>query len=195
MAHYRLNRIRETYGRPEFIYELNCFLSAIRSIPEYLLEEYNVKYSLNIPDKDFLSQKFKKVAKEKNNKQAIKFFEWWSAEDKRLREDDIGKLVLSKRDISIHRRTIRPDRGEVEPTEHVRVIRSIRIEKRDAEGRLIETFELPRPSVPIKEPPEEAEVKTDWFFKDHPDENVLEVCEKIYEMMIKLVEAAHLKFP
>ncbi len=52
-AEYFLQKIKEATTRYDFVPNLSAFLSATRSIPDYLLEDYNVKLGVNVP----LSQK------------------------------------------------------------------------------------------------------------------------------------------
>ena len=44
-----LDKITQALIRKDFIPNLSAFLSATRSIPDYLLEDYNTKLGLNIP--------------------------------------------------------------------------------------------------------------------------------------------------
>jgi len=85
-ALYRLDKMKETYLIGDFKHELGAFLSVIRSVPEHLLEDYNVKYSLNIPDEKKLIKEFQTEAERLDNKAALKFFEWWKKEMKKLRK-------------------------------------------------------------------------------------------------------------
>lgn len=191
-ALYHLNRMKLTYLTKDFVHELRAFLSVTRSVPEHLLEDYNVKYSLNIPDEEHLITTFKTEAKRLNNKVALNFFNWWKAERDKLRNDRIGSLLFTKRNISIHRRMVKPDLAKVEIRDYVHVTDSVTVEKYDSEGKLIEIVSSPpeRPKTLAKE----SESKAEWFFKEYPDENVLIVCQKLYEMMRSFVTSAESRF-
>lgn len=65
-AKYFLDKIKNAVQRKDFTPNLSAFLCATRSIPDYLLEDYNIKYGLRISLKDELYiPKFEKVAREK----------------------------------------------------------------------------------------------------------------------------------
>lgn len=144
-AHYHLKRIKKTYGTPEHEYELNSFLSTIKSAPEHLLEDYNIKYSLNIPEERNLMDRFKREAKLKGNQQAIDFYKWWYSEYKRLKEDKICSLIFDKRNISIHRHLIKADLSKIELKNTVHLTNSLRIVMRDSEGKIVHVYETPEP--------------------------------------------------
>jgi len=193
-ARYHLKRMEEIYDKPEFRYELNSFLSTIASVPEHLLEDYNIKYSLKIPDHEQLIRKFKDVANRKNNQQAITFYKWWKNEYDKLKKDKLCSLVIGKRHISIHRRIVKPDLTKVVIEETIHLTDSVSIVVRDSEGRIKDTYKSPEPPKQ-KVTPEKTEAKVTFSFKEYPEGDVSEICKKIYEMMEKFVEDANSKFP
>jgi hypothetical protein len=67
-ADYFLDKITNATTREDFIPNLSAFLSSARSIVDYLLEDYNVKFGLQISLNDKLyPSTFKEMAKKKNN--------------------------------------------------------------------------------------------------------------------------------
>jgi hypothetical protein len=79
-------------------------MSATRSIPDYLLEDYNMKLGLNIPLTETLYLKdFRREAKTQNNRIAKKFIDRYDTELRKLYNDALGGLLMSKRNIEIHR--------------------------------------------------------------------------------------------
>jgi hypothetical protein len=63
-AEYFLGKIKSSPFNDELNYLVSAFLSAARSIPDYLLEDYNIKFGLNIPLTDILYiRTFEKEAK------------------------------------------------------------------------------------------------------------------------------------
>jgi hypothetical protein len=191
-ARYHLRRIEETYDKPEMIYELNSFLSTVASVPEHLLEDYNIKYSLNISDDEKLTREFEDRANRGNNPQAIAFFQWWRNEYDRIKNDKLCSLVIGKRHMSIHRRVARPDLIKVEKILYMTT--SVAIEVHDSEGRIKSTYsspETPRPEAT----PEKKEAKVTFSFKEYPQDDIVDICRKICGIMEKLVEDASSKFP
>lgn len=172
-------------------YYLSAFLSSARSVLHYLLEEYNIKFGLNIA----LSEKmypdtFKKAAEETNNNRALLFFKWWSKGKKALENAPVGKLLINKRDIGIHRVQVKPDLAKITVKDTVHLSGRLEL-KVFRKGKLVETrksVEQPSPS------PKETETTFDWFFSEYPDEPILSVCEKFLNMLTAIVTEAEQKF-
>jgi hypothetical protein len=60
-AEYFLDEIKKSTERKDFIPNLSAYLCATRSIPDYLLEDYNLKYGLKISlDKTLSKDVFEK---------------------------------------------------------------------------------------------------------------------------------------
>jgi ABC-type tungstate transport system permease subunit len=72
---------------------LKAFLSTARGIPDYILEDYNNNFGLDIPLTDDSGQlqnilnpvTFRKEAKSKNNQEALKFIDFLVMNSKTLR--------------------------------------------------------------------------------------------------------------
>lgn len=191
---YHFHRMKEARSDSEFGYELNAFLSTARSIPDVLLEDFNEKYSLGILLEEMLThQKFEEKAKLLGNDNALDFLNWWSKKIGGLRANKIGSLLFKKRNISIHRRPIKPDVAKLTVTETIHSTASISIQKYDAEGKLIEEARSQEEHRP-KPAKEERKVETNWFFSEYPEENVIAVCQKIYSVMKELIENAKVRF-
>ncbi len=193
-AEFFLQKMREFYGNPkEFNYYLSAFLAALRSIPEYLLEEYNGKYGLNIPMAKKLTPKlFEDRARLIGHKNALQFIEFWKGKMQQFGEDSAGSLLFSKRNLDIHRKPVRPDLVKVMIPVTVTVQASIRAEKYDQEGKFVEVRESPR------EPPpkvEETKGSVDWFFKEYEDEPIITICERFLKLMKDFIREAHESFP
>ena len=103
-ANYFLDRIKKATERKDFIPNLSAYLSATRSIPDYLLEDYKVKYGLKISlDKTLNKDIFEEVARKRNNRNAIAFIKGYNNNFKKLKRDRLAKLLLTKRNIRVHR--------------------------------------------------------------------------------------------
>lgn len=195
-AEYHLQRMEETYLKNEeyFVYELEAFLVKVRSVPDVLLEDYNGKFSLGIGlDEKMSAELFRKKAQDLQNPKAIDFIDWWGTKMGQLRSDNIGSLLLGKRNVSVHRKEVGPDRKEVAITSTARITLSTTVRAYDKNGNL--TGETKTPETPPGPREKTASVKTNWFFKDFPDENVLALSRKLFAMIKDFIEEAKTRFP
>jgi len=103
-AKYFFDKIKKATERKDFIPNLSAFICSTRSIPDYLLEDYNVKYGLKISlDRPLNKEIFEQVANKRNNPNAIAFIKGYNNNFKKLKRDKIAKLLLTKRNIKVHR--------------------------------------------------------------------------------------------
>jgi hypothetical protein len=103
-AEYFLHILRDKYSRDELRPNLTAFLATSAGIVDYLLEDYNVKFGLNIPlDQILFFWRFEEAAKKQNNQLALGFINFYKSEFNTLRNDPVGKLIFGKRNIVIHR--------------------------------------------------------------------------------------------
>jgi hypothetical protein len=83
-AEYFLDIIKAKHTRDKIRPNLKAFLSIARGIPDYILEDYNNNFGLDIPLVDDTGQRqniltsgtFRKEAKDKNNQEALKFIDF-----------------------------------------------------------------------------------------------------------------------
>lgn len=187
-AEYFLDRIMEAAAREDFIPNLNAFLSAARSIPEYLLEDYNSKIALNIPltEKLYLDT-FRFEANRQRNQTAIDFITEYKSELDRLYVDPIGNLLTKKKNISIHRSDVAV-KGEFEREKHETLYEdgNISIDVRDGYGnskkRSGSTASEVKPRVLTDEestPPDSVK----WYFDDYQNDDVVIACEKFLDLL------------
>ena len=193
-AYYHLENLKKLDKKnyeevkEEFEHELNAFLSTIRSVPEHLLDDYNIKYGLNIKDKEWLKKNFKNRAVRMGDSKAVKFFDWWNAEDNRIRRDPLGNFVLTKRRISIHRRRVKLDHTKIGL---IAVLRTFcRAEVRDKHGNLISEVNQEQ-KIQDKS---DTEITVIRGFKEYRDKSAVEICILAYKMMEKFVKNAHSNF-
>lgn len=112
----------------------------------------------------------------------------------KLKDDPIGALLINKRHLNVHRASVRPDHVvEVEIKEKIVLSESVRIEKYDKEGRLVQALESPRKEMSPK--PTESKVNISWFFSEYNKEPVVSVCERYLRLMKGFVEESEQKFP
>ena len=137
-AEYFLDKITQAFTRNDFIPNLSAFLSATRSIPDYLLEDYNTKLGLNIPLTEKLYvDTFSDEAVNQGNQIAQKFIKEYKTQLKNIYNDPLGKLLTTKRNISIHRTGV-PIQGRFKRVIHetINISDSVSIEVRDKYGNL-----------------------------------------------------------
>lgn len=76
-AEFFLNELRSSQpGQSEFIYFLKAFLTSCVSILDYLLEDANRIFSLNISEKEPIRDNFF-LKKAESNYEANEFYKWW----------------------------------------------------------------------------------------------------------------------
>jgi len=186
--------MKEVYLKSDeiFTYELEAFLVKLRSIPDVLLQDFNEKFSLGISLEEKLYPKsFEDRAKQLQNKQAIKFIKWWNNKMNKIRSDRLGSILFRKRDISVHRKVVRPELKEITLYETIHITESVTVRKYDEKGNLIEEVKSPGISA---EPEEPKPAEINWFFSDYSDENVLEVSKKLLQMIKRFIEEAKSRF-
>lgn len=176
----------------ESYYYLSAFLSAAVSVIDYLLEDYSGRFSLNIP----LTEKLypdtsENEAKRTGNQAALQFLQWWRMGKNTLGNDPIGKLLIGKRHIDIHRVQTKPDLARIEIKHTLPMSGSLGI-KVFHEGKLVETRKTPEQHPPR---PKATEATFDWFFTEYPDEPVITVCAKFLDKLTNLASEAEHNFP
>lgn len=103
-AKFFLEKIIENYTQSPFLeYYFNAFVTSTRSISDYLLEDYNQKFNLGIPDNE---RKFHEMFKEKAYQlggQAVEFHKWHDRQITKITSNMYGKTFWNKRNFIIHR--------------------------------------------------------------------------------------------
>jgi hypothetical protein len=166
-AGYFLDKIKRASESKDFNPNLSAFLCSMRSIPEYLLEDYNVKYGLKIPlDKPLNIDIFDQVANQRNNPNALAFIKGYNSNFKKLKRDKISKLLLTKRNIKVHRTGI-PLQTNVNES-------------------IVENAGKQSTS---------SKTQFKWMFDDYKEAGVVEVCEELLLLMKDIVKTVTSKFP
>ena len=128
-------------------------------------------------------QIFEEKAREIGNVQAINFIQWWKSKMSQIRSDKLTSVFFGKRNISVHRRVVRPDLKKNIHYETFNFTDSVTIRKYDERGNLIEEV---KSSQTIIEPEKHKPTEIDWYFLEDPDENVLEASRKLLEILKKI---------
>jgi hypothetical protein len=166
-AEYFLDKIKKATERKDFIPNLSAYLCATRSIPDYLLEDYNVKYGLKISlDKTLNKDVFEEVARKRNNPNAIAFIKGYNNNYKKLMRDRIAKLLLTKRNIRVQRTDL-----PIQKNVSVSIIENV-----DKQSTISNTT-----------------VK--WLFDDYKEADVIEVCKEFLRLMNNFVKNVTTEFP
>lgn len=105
-SEFFLQKIIDNYEKfPEMEYYFHAFVVSTRSIPDYLLEEYNQRFGLNISEeeRDFRSI-FTKKANDKGG-DAKKFDKWYDQQISAINSDPTGRELWARRNLVIHRKS------------------------------------------------------------------------------------------
>jgi RNA polymerase subunit RPABC4/transcription elongation factor Spt4 len=205
-AEYHLKNMKNYYITDEksFIYELEAFVTKISSIPDALLEDYNLKFGLGIglDERNFrraFGEKVKILSDKKTQEKAENFLNWWKAQKAKFESDPLVKVFFDKRHISIHRTELRADLKKIALTETINVEGTVKVIKRDKYGNIYDDGSLDKTesekSKLISPKPKTDDSKTEWCFKDYPSENILDASQKLLEIMKQFVLDAKAKFP
>lgn len=137
-AEYFLDKIKNAIKREDFIPNLSAFLSSARSIADYLLEDYNLKFGLQISLNDKLyPHTFEDIARQKNSRNALAFIYFYNTEFDKVKQDQICALLLIKRNIKVHRTDVSLQASFSVPlTDTIDIHDSVSVEVRDKYGNL-----------------------------------------------------------
>jgi hypothetical protein len=186
-AGFHLDKMRESYlNQEEFTYYLSAFLAACRSVPDHLLEEYNAKYQLGISLSEQLNaDRFESKADQIRHLDALNFIQIWRYKVKAMKDDPVGGLLLSKRNLNVHRLLVRPNLVKVSVQDTGHFSERVTVQKFDKNGKLVEIYESPPEQSPKKE---ERPACVDWYFKEYDQEPILTVCERFLRKLRDLVD-------
>jgi hypothetical protein len=193
-SEFFLDKITEATTREDFIPNLSAFLSAARSIPDYLLEDYNSKLGLKIPLTRKLSiEAFGKRTNSQKNKIAKIFITAYKKQLGELRKDPIAKLLTEKRNISVHRSEV-PVQGRIKRQLHetVSINDSVGVEVRDKDGNIKMTSKPARPASKPRVLTDEESTPPDsvkWYFVDYQNDDVVITCQKFLSLLRSFVVA------
>jgi hypothetical protein len=202
-AEYFFDKIKNAKNREDFLPNLSAFLSETCSIPEYLLQDANVKYGLGISLKDKILNVFSSRAI--GNQKARKFFSTYNSQYKKLSQDPIGNLLLNKRRISVHRE-VQQVQGNFarELVETVSIHDSVAVEVRDKYGNIKMSFDSRDLTEDLTSKHDETKENEStnksadsvkWFFEDYDTKDAVGVYEEFLNLMKKFVDDLKIKFP
>ena len=199
-AEYFLHILRDKYSRDELRPNLTAFLAISRGIMNHLLEEYNVKFGLNVPLKEKLSiRTFEETAKRQNNQPALGFINFYKSEFNSLANTTVGGLMLGKRNIAVHRiPTSLTGHFSVYIQESINFdekTSSVKTDKNRNIGQESQSFSPQQNSRNDEDVPSLSEVEVKWFFSDYPNEEVVDICREFLNLVCDFVGRVYEKFP
>lgn len=141
----------------EFDFELSNFLSSTKSIMDHLLEEYNIKYKLNL--KHLKIDKFMiKAVKTKNN-DAISFIQWYDYQLTQIKNDKACLFLMKARNLNVHQDQVTPRWTTGNAI----------IDNSDPNNRKI------------------IDLGSLWFFEDYPHEDARVICRRFLDKITTVV--------
>jgi hypothetical protein len=195
-AEYGLTMIKQNLGTDRLQYHLKAFLTSLKSVFDYLLEDYNKKYSLEITeDEDLTEKRFEERARRLRHDEAQRFIAWWKAKKQQVRSDRRCAFLLDRhgrRDLIVHRKRI-PMRADVQVFDTATATVTVRVEKYDKQGTLYEVSES-EPAEPAQAPtPKPSTIE--FYFDGFDIENIVSVCKHCIETLKNVIEEARRNFP
>ena len=188
--------IKQNLGTDRLQYHLRAFLTSLKSVFDYLLEDYNKKYSLGITEDEDLSEKiFEETARRLGHNEAQRFIAWWKVKKKQVQSDRRCAFLLARhgrRDLIVHRRRV-PMRAEVHIFDSVTAHVHIRVEKYNKQGDLVQVSES-EPAEPTQAPaPRPSTIE--FYFDQFEGESTVSVCQYCFEAIKNMIEEARRNFP
>jgi hypothetical protein len=207
-AEYFLKAVKRSKSREDLRPNLGAFLAMSRSIVDHLLEDYNIKFGLNINlETKLKSDTFENEARKQSNLSALEFIMFYKERFQELEKNDIFKLLKNKRNLRIHRRitTVRgefirrvsdtvgvSDRGvNVIVTRKNGNIEYYSNDKSKQEGRsptLKQYEQLEKEQGPI-------DSAVNWYFSDYYKEDLVDLCQDFLDTINNFVHNIQTNFP
>ena len=188
--------IDENLGTDRLQYHLRAFLTSLKSVFDYLLEDYNKKYSLGITEDEDLNEKtFEKRARRLRHNEAQRFIAWWKVKKRQVQSDRRYAFLLARhgrRDLLVHRRRV-PVRADVHFFDTGTASVHFRVEKYDNQSNLYEVreSELAEPAQAPAPRPSTIE----FYFDGFDGESIVSVCQYCFETIKNVIEEARRDFP
>ena len=188
-AQHGIDKMKENADPFDFYFKGT--LVCLKGILDYILEEYNIKYSVGIGDNENLSADyFEKKARDCKNPSALPFIASYKAEKANLLADPkCGKLLAShgSRDIAIHRKEL-PKKIAV--TLYASISSSFHIVVKDERGNITGTADSP-PRLEKVNPPSQGQC----FLQDWPNDDIPTLCEYTLNALKGFVRTLRKKYP
>jgi len=188
-AQYGIDRMKANADPFDFYFKGT--LACLKGILDYILEEYNSKYSVGISDNENLSvDPFENKAKSCKNPLATSFITSYKAEKAKLLTDPkCAKLLAThgSRDIAIHRKEL-PKKITV--TLHASITASAHIVVRDEKGNITSTADSPPRPAKVNPAPQIR-----YFLQDWPNDDIPALCEYTLNVLRGFVSMLRTNYP
>ena len=202
-AKYLLTILRDKNERTEVRPLLSGLLAIVRSIPDHLLEEYNIKLSLNIPLSEELRIKnicYKAILL--NNSRAISFLTYYMNELDVLSTNPLWKTVKKKRDIKFHRSDtpLKKESHRVLSEPPLKIDDNIMVISRDKEGKIKNPVSISPPPTNTKtekiyDANDSPKGGVKWFFIDDPSTDIVSNFTQLLKDITVFVDKIEAAFP
>jgi hypothetical protein len=173
-----------------FDFYLKGTLACLKGALDYLLEEYNAKYSVGISDgEDLNTSIFKDRVKAGKNPRADLFIDCYVQEKRKILADQRCEKLLGRhgsRDITIHRRQLGKN---IKVTLYAQITASAHIDVRDEKGNLVSSGDTAPQPVTTKA----SEVQ--YFLSDWPSDDIPALCEYVLNEVRKFVVTMRTNHP
>jgi hypothetical protein len=189
-AQYGIDRMK-TMADP-FDFYFKGTLACLKGILDYLLEEYNSKYSVGIGEnEDLNADVFKKRVKDGKNPKAESFIDSYMVENKKLLADSKCEKLLGRhgsRNIAMHRKEL-PKNVAIN-FQGFGAASITKVVIKDKDGNITASKESPpvigdRPSVP----------QARFFLQDWPSDDIPTLCEYTLNALKEFVKTLRTNYP
>jgi len=188
-AQYGIEKMKANADPFDFYFKAT--LAFLKGILDYILEEYNSKYSVGIGNSEILNaDNFETKAKRCKNPAATPFITSYKAEKANLLTDPkCAKLLKPRgsRDIAIHRKELPKNIGI---TLYESSSSSFHIEVRDEKGNITSIGDSPVRPATVNPPP-----KIQYFLQDWPNDDIPTLCEYTLDALRRFVASLRTTYP
>jgi hypothetical protein len=185
------------YNPLEIQDNVNAFLGTTNSIPDHLLEDYNIKFGLRIsPNVKNFRREFQNKVMVSIDTTLLNFYLWFKVKRKFIEErDKLGSILSNKRHLNTHRTIQAPDGSiifdEISTTKNYGFVQEYFAE-------MLKTGKKPEN---VKLPEGVNNIQVMWYFDDLPkiydfsNIDIVKACEQLLDMMKDFISKTHAQFP
>ena len=208
-SEYNLQKLKDLKMNPmseEIKFLLSNFLNSSRSILYHLLEDFNLKYRLQIRralDIKTFRKRAERICRKtddrvlvENMKNALRFAEWYKQELRNIKKDEGYGFMTELRNINVHRRGVQPSRriGMKGPLTFSAGQES-HIDMTDVYSKGSKTAKMTiedKATGKIEE--RQVDAINEWVFNENPNQDVTTVCDLFLKKLKNMVNEAQSRF-
>ena len=196
---YRIREIRDIAAVEVMSDAIDDFASKAASVRDYLLQDINIKYGSKVRESEVGISKFRDVAR--SDKDIASFLAWYDTGEKSRMSNCFYRVVLEGnkglRNISVHRRIVRPDSAKMTLHETVTLSEVVTVTKVNIHGETI-LYNFESPHEKTESPPKQAmtspQSTTEWYFKACPGIEITDGFAEVLRLLRQFVSDAKLAF-